>query len=113
MYGVIRAEWIRGVAWASRPRPWVARLTGLDDRWCFCREFVSGVYDYTYARRSGGRGIYLYFALAPGYYEVYRPISWRSDQRFFCHVTEDGDWHEVSREEVVACLTNATSASAS
>lgn len=111
MYGVIRAEWIKGVAWASRPRPWVARLIALDSRWIFRREFVKGVPDYSVARKSGGRGIYFYFALAPGFYEVYRPVSWneRRDERFFIRVTEQGDVIDISKQEVIECLKNMDS----
>lgn len=113
MYGVIRAEWIRGVAWASRPHPWVAQLTAVNHRWGFHRKFVKGVYDYTYARKSGGRGILIYFALKPGFYEVYRPVSWneRSDERFFIQVNELGNWHKITREEVIECLKNVDSES--
>jgi len=113
MYGVISAELINGVAWASRPRPWVARLTALDDHWGFCREFVKGVQDYTYARRSGGRGIYVYYALAPGLCEVYRPISWKHEERFFCRVDGNGSLHRIEREEVIECLKNDCSVSTS
>lgn len=109
MYGVIRAELIRGTAWAARPRPWVARLRGLDPRWGFQREFVRGVFDYTYARgKYGGRGIYVYWSLAPGCYEVYRPISWRSEERFFIRVANDGEWHKIPREEVERCLSDTS-----
>ena len=115
MYGVISAEWIRGAHWASRPHPWVAHLTGLHKRFGFSREFVKGVYDYTYARKSGGRGIYIYYSLMPGYYEIYRPVSWneRSDERFFCRVDQDGCIYKISREEVIECLKNTDSVSAS
>lgn len=111
MYGVIRAELIRGVAWASRPHPWVAHLTGLDDRWAFKRHFLKGVYDYTYARgKYAGRGIYVYWSLAPGLYEIYRPVSWndRRDERFFFRVLESGDLETISKDEVIECLKSAT-----
>lgn len=115
MYGVWPAELINGsgALYPPRPRPWVARLTALDPRWGFVREFVKGVHDYTYARRTGSRGIMLYFALAPGYYEVYRAISWRHDERYFIQVDDNGDWRKISREEVIECLKNAESASTS
>lgn len=106
MYAVIHAELINGsgARFAPRPRPWVARLTALDDRWQFKREFIKGVYDYTYARSTGSRGIYLYFALAPGCYEVYRVISWKHEERYFCQVTKDGDMRRIDRQEVIECL---------
>ena len=115
MYSLIKAELINGAAWASRPRPWVARLICLDPRWTFRREFVNGIPDYTVARKSGGRGIWLYFALAPGFYEVYRPVSWneRRDERFFIRVDEQGEITTMDKQEVIECLKNAASASAS
>lgn len=113
MYGVISAEWIRGsgLTLAAPSRPWVARLTGLDERFGFRRDFVRGVYDYTRANgKRGGRGIYIYYALPPGLYEVYRPISWKHHERFFICVDDQGDIIRVTREEVEACLKNECSA---
>jgi len=112
MYGTIRAEVIRGGGgrWASRPRPWVACVTARDAVYGFAREFQRGAWDYTYANgKRGGRGIYIYWSLAPGLYEIYRPVSWnpRSDERFFFRVDEGGELHEITRQEAIDCLTNA------
>src|SRR3990167_7011183 len=110
MYGVIKAEWIRGVAWASRPKPWVARLLGLDPRWGFNRQFIKGVYDYSYVRtKNAGRGIYIYFALPPGFYEVYYPTSWKRERHYFVRVDETGQVREIERDEIIECLKNAIS----
>lgn len=110
MYGVIRAKCIRGsAAWGSRPKPWVAHLTGLDSHFGFAREFVRGVYDYTYATKSGLHGVYLYFAIPPGLYEVYWPISWKHEYRGFRRVDEFGNVHDIEREEVIECLKNVAS----
>lgn len=105
MYGVFKARLIVGVRLASRPRPWVARLTGADVRWGFQRTFIQGTSDYTYAARSG-RGTVLYFALAPGLYEYYKPISWKHDERGFLRVDEMGESHPITRQEVLDCLKN-------
>lgn len=114
MYGTIKAELIRGAAWASRPRPWVARLTGLDRKFGLAREFVKGVPDYTHASgKAGGRGIYIYWALPPGLYEIYRPVSWKHEERFYFRVDNDGELHIVTRDEVLECLKNTTSESMS
>lgn len=115
MYGTVKAEVIRGAGWASRPRPWVARITGQDRQFGLAREFVKGVWDYTHASgKFGGRGIYIYWALPPGVYEMYRPVSWneRSDERFFFRVDDSGEIQPITRDEVLECL-NATSASTS
>ncbi len=114
MYGVIALEWIKGSGrFTPRPLPWVARLTGFDKQFVFARQFVRATYDYTYARKSGGRGIYLYFALPPGVYEVFEVLSWKHDQRYFVEVSGDGAVHERTLEETIECLTNVASESAS
>lgn len=96
------------------PRPWVARLTGYQRRedrvfGQFHREFLSGQRDFTSANRSGSRGIFLYYALNPGLYEINDRVSWSSVRRYFVRVSEDGTLCEVSREEVIRCLSNADS----
>lgn len=88
---------------SSRPRPWVARLAGLDDRWGFLREFVKGVYDYTYATQKG-KNVWVYFALGPGLYEVYYPTSWKHEERYFIIVDEDGIEQKITKSEVIECL---------
>lgn len=114
MHGVIHLEWIKGsgraLAHKPPPKPWVARLTGLDPVHRFSREFVRSVMDYTDARPSGARGIYLYFSMSPGLYEVFQPVTWKKSRRFFIRVDEAGDWVEIERKEVEFCLENGCSA---
>lgn len=104
-----REVYVKGMA---RPtlRPWVARLTGLDNRYGFVREFVRGVKDYEQATGMGARGIYEYIVLSPGLYEVNERVSWQRARRYFIRVTDDAEIVEIAREEVVGCLTNDTSA---
>lgn len=105
MYAIFKAELINGSAfYASRPRPWVARLTAIDHKWGFVREFVKPLHDFTHARPSGNRGIYAYFSLAPGAYEIYHCTSWRSERRFFALVSESGDLSEVTKHDVTKYL---------
>lgn len=107
MYGVVHAEciWGSGCVYPSRPNPWCARILGTDPRWGFRREFVKGVFDYTYARgKRGGRGVQIYFALAPGLYEYWYPTSWKHEAREFLKVSDAGDVCEITREELIECL---------
>jgi len=113
MYGSWHAEIIKGNSMTrTRGTPWVARLLGLDPHWGFRRQFLRGIRDYSRGQEHHTRGVYLYFALPPGLYEVYRPTSWRHSERYFVRITDDGRLHEITREEAIACLKNATSASA-
>jgi len=91
--------------------PWVARILGLDDRYGLKREFVECVRDWTSARSDGMRGIYEYYALPPGIYEVNECVRPGESRRYFIRA-EGAEYHEITREEVIECL-NADSASAS
>jgi len=108
MYAVIKGELINGsgVRFAPRPHPWVARITGVGEQYSLARQFMDCVYDYTYARRSGGRGIHAYYFLPPGLYDCFIVTSWRHHDRFFIRVRDDGQYYIISRDEVDLCLRN-------
>lgn len=93
----------------SRPHPWVARITGTDDTYGLAREFLRPVYDYTHATRKG-KNTHVYYHMAPGLYELYYPISWKHDTRYFARVDDDGELHNITRDEVLECLKNDCSA---
>ena len=110
MNALWKAEILRGSGhWPARPMPWVARIHGPDERWGLKREFIRGIRDYTLGQEHHSRGVWLYFFLAPGLYEVYRPTSWKHEERYFVRVDEQGDLHRVSRAEIMECLKNDTS----
>lgn len=110
MYGVIAIRLIIGSSrWPSRPKPWVARLTRLDDHFGFAREFIRATYDYTHASKANGKGTRMYFAMPPGVYEIYWATSWKHEYRGFRRVDDNGDIHDITREEVLECLTKLAS----
>ena len=89
-------------------RPWVARLAGIvGDR--FQREFITGMRDYTLARGTGMRGVYEYWPLPEGLYEVNECVRLGVNRRYFIRVVGT-EITEVAREEVVQWLENAISA---
>jgi len=94
---------IRAIRYGRRQlRPWVARLIGVDN--CgFQREFITGMRDYSLARGIGLRGIYEYFALKPGVYEVNECVRLGYARRYFIRV-DNLDIIEVPRTEVLECL---------
>lgn len=85
------------------PRPWVARLTGLCPRYEFRREFLRPRKDYSEANSVGSRGVYLYYWLDPGVYEVNQRRCWRAWDRYFIQA-EAGQWRRISRQDVIASL---------
>lgn len=87
----------------DKSNPWVARLTGFDDEYFFKREFVRGQRDFSCAKMTGSRGVYVYYALTPGLYEVNERISWKHVSRWFCQV-KNGEIIKLSKREVVAQL---------
>jgi hypothetical protein len=83
--------------------PWVARLTGYHEKYGYERDFLRGRRDYRDANRKGTRGVYLYFLLPPGIYEVRALESWTKDRRYFVR-SADGRAHEIDKGEVDAHL---------
>lgn len=83
----------------DQSKPWVARITGFDEQFGLVREFIKGQKDYSQANSVGSRGIYLYYPLKDGVYEVNKRISWRHGRRYFILVVSS-EIVEVSREEV-------------
>jgi len=87
-----------------RLRPWVARITGLDDRFRLAREFIIGMRDYSQANSIGSFGIYEYFALPPGIYEVNESIKLGKARRYFIRI-QDGKIVEIGVGEVFRRVT--------
>lgn len=105
MYGVICCRWTRG----QGGTPWCARLVGFDPKYKFKREFVSGVYDYTYASQYNGRKtVLVYFNVPPGIYEVYDNINRSRSRRYFVRVDEDGSDIEINEDEATECLKSVS-----
>lgn len=94
-------------------RPWLARVRSIDAAGRVDREFVRyQTKDYSQANSQGSRGVYLYYTLSDGLYEVNERTSWTRARRYFLRV-ENGKSSEISREEAVRCLSASASASTS
>jgi hypothetical protein len=84
---------------------WVALITGLDDKYTFARDFLSPKTDYSDSNSKGSRGIYLNFFLNYGHiYEVSAQKSWRSIDKYFLHIDNQGVKKIMNKEEVIKCL---------
>lgn len=66
------------------------------------REYIQGVRDYSRANYSGSNGIYAYYALKPGVYEINHRYKINKVRHYFIEVTDDGfteiDEQEISKE---------------
>ncbi len=89
----------------DQKRPWVAALEGLDPKYGFQRRFMKGQRDYAGANGVGSRGVYEYYPLDDGVYEVHERTSWTKTRRYFVRVAS-GKIEEISRSEAVACLAS-------
>lgn len=108
MWAVIGREWRKNSAYRPAfPKPWVASITGLCDRYGFQREFRWHYCDYTHATKMGSRGIMFYFPLPPGLYEESYQQSWKHHYRGFFRVDPFGEIQNISKDEVLQCLKNA------
>lgn len=81
-----------------KPRYWVARIAGTDARYGFRRQFMRGHKDYSEANSVGTRGVFVFYMLGLGLYEIKEPLSWRSSRQYFALVDEEGVLTEVHEE---------------
>lgn len=85
----------------NQSRPWVQQIVKKGGH--IAREYMPGQIDYSQANSTGSRGVYLYYYLPSGIYEVNERSSWTRVRRYFCKV-ELGQIIEISQEEVEECL---------
>lgn len=70
--------------------PWVAEITGRDEKYGFKRIFLEAKWLRRDANGAQSRGVMLEYRLEPGkLYQVHSFVSWRKTDRYFCVV--DGD----------------------
>lgn len=85
-------------------RAWCAQITGTDPTYGLAREFLRPSVDYSKANSQGTRGVFRFYWLEDGIYEVSSPASWRNTERYFCRV-ENGQIVRISKAEVLECLS--------
>jgi hypothetical protein len=85
---------------------WAARLAGLQNDMPV-REYLSGVKDYTNANSTGSRGIFCYYPLRDGLYEINDRYHWNKVRHYYLLVC-DGKMQEIGREEAIEWLNRST-----
>ena len=87
-------------------RPWIARITGFDDRYTFAREFLQG----EVAKVNRKRHTHTY-SLGPGLYEVNAPTAYDQADRYYLLVEADDTTRRLNKGEVLMRLTMPPSVS--
>lgn len=84
----------------SRPirRPWVCRIRDAYD--LPTKRFLRGDLDFSGADSVGSRGVKLVFLLEPGTYRVRTFTTWRHEDRYIFHVTENGETSRLSDSDL-------------
>lgn len=82
---------------------WLAEIVGFDAKGNLNRQFIQGQKDYSEANSTGSRGIFVYYALPSGIYEVNDRHHWRKVRHYFCRV-EGTQITEINQDEVIECL---------
>lgn len=87
--------------------PWIAEVTGIDNKFGFKRNFLKGNWERSKSNATGSRGTRLCFVIESGrLYEVKSPQSWRSIDRYFCTVSEEGNIRRITETEAKTWLKN-------
>ena len=81
-------------------KAWCAEITGFHPKYRFERKFMRANRDYTYANKTGSRGVYDYFNLENGHiYDISSPISWKNTERYYCRI-ENNELVKMNKKEV-------------
>ncbi len=108
-HGITKEALGKGVADAligkKRMRmPWVAKVTGRDEKYGFHREFLAAKWLRRDANSTQSRGVMLEFDLQEGQlYQVHSFVSWRREDRYFCVVNAESI-RRISENEVMEWL---------
>lgn len=86
----------------GQPRPWVARIKWDPELRRLHRDFQRGDKDYSEANSVGSRGVFLYFAIEPGLYEVFSLPAWRKTRREFLLVENEDHTRKLTQAEATA-----------
>jgi len=87
-------------------KPWVAEITGKDEKFKLSRTFMKPNWDYKNANSKGSRGVMLWFILeSDKLYEVNARVSWKNSDRYFCTVNTDGNIYYLNDDEVKEWLS--------
>lgn len=97
---------------AQKLKTWVAEIVGIDSKYGFARNFLAGQKDYSEAGGVGNRGVWFYYWLKPGIYEINQRVSVKVARRYFLHVIDHQTSIEITKEEVLKAMNESKEQSA-
>jgi hypothetical protein len=88
----------------NKSTPFVAKVTGFNrDTSDFRRYALKGYVDYTKANSVGSRGVYKYYFVEDGLYEINCHSSWKKVDHYFLLI-ENGNEKRLNFEEAITWL---------
>lgn len=78
---------------------WIAKIS-IEKGKKVRNKFLSGNVDYSNADKRGNEGVYRWYCLPPGLYEVHERVSWKHIDHRFIIVTDMGKIKEATMEEI-------------
>jgi hypothetical protein len=94
-----------GCASSKSNKPWLAEITGLDDKYKFKRTFLNGSIDFSESNKSGNAGVKLYFIIEDDKIYQLREKSGKKEFKYFFKMV-NGEEVKLQEEEVIECLKN-------
>lgn len=85
-------------------RPWVARIEGMNEEGNLQRSFIAAQKDWSGANGTGSRGIWLYYFLEPGLYEINHRLKWKRADRYFAWIVDADTLCKLTRTEAIEWL---------
>lgn len=64
--------------------------------------------DYSNANSVGSRGVYDYYILRPGVYEILEALSWKRSRKYYLFVSDNYNMEEMNYEEAIECLSGGS-----
>jgi len=85
--------------------PWVAEVYKMGEYVAF--NYLNGKRDYTNSNSKRSRGVMVCYTIESNkLYAVYQKTSWRSSEKYFCAVTENGDIYKLTNAEAMEWLNS-------
>ncbi len=88
--------------------PWCAEIIGFTPSAALERRFVKGMKTYAEANGVGSRGVYLFFVLGDGIYEIFSRETWARSRRYFARV-RGSVLTEINEQEACRALAEKAS----